>query len=76
MVQYLWSIAISVNRMCSALLFGRPHNTISGVTGYYASRGKLVFKILRLFINYMFADETHCDRAVAFDRKHGGTFKD
>lgn len=76
MLQYLWGLAVSVNRLCSAVLFGRPHNTISGVTGYYASRGVMAFEVLRAIINYLFADEMHCDRAIAFDRKHGGTFKD
>jgi len=64
---YLLNVALGLDMFTSALLGGKPGETLSGRAGSAYLQGKLRGKILAPIIDFIMCKKGHCVAAVAGD---------
>lgn len=67
MDNYFLNILVAFDRMVNAFLSGDPDETLSSVA-FRKNRDNTGFKWTQGFINWLFANEDHCENAYNFDR--------
>lgn len=69
MKSYLFNVALGLDLFASAILAGKPGETISGRVGKAQQQGKRWAKILAPVINFVMRSPTHCRDAIVGDRR-------
>lgn len=64
---YLYNVALGLDLLASAILGGKPGETLSGRAGSAYAQGKLRGRIFCPLINWILRDPEHCQKAVKDD---------
>lgn len=67
MKAYFLNVALGLDLFASAILGGRPGETLSGRVGSAQLEGKLRGKIFAPIVNFIMRDPNHCANAVKND---------
>ena len=67
MIAYLFNVAIALDYLASAILNGRPGETLSGRAGSAYLQGRRRGRICAPIINFIMRDNQHCQNAVQGD---------
>lgn len=67
MSAYLFNVALGLDLFASAILGGKPGETLSGRAGSAYNQGKLRGRIFCPIINWIMRNPEHCQQAVQGD---------
>lgn len=67
MSSYLFNVALGLDLFASAVLGGKPGETLSGRAGSAYNQGKLRGRIFCPIINWLMRNPEHCQQAVQGD---------
>ena len=64
------AVMLNIDELGAAILHRTAHRTISGITGERVTRGKIGAFTMQKFINWLFSDNTHCQKRFVKEIKY------
>lgn len=64
---YAAGVLIAIDQVVNAMVFGNEDQTVSGRAGRGRAQGSRFWTLVANFIDRLFCDPTHCDKAIEVD---------